>query len=190
MLVNSIVLFDACVLYPAPLRDLLMHLALTNLFQAKWTNDIHEEWIKNVLINRIDLKRENLERTRDLMNKSIRDCLIIDYENIVPNLKLPDPDDRHILAAAIRGNADTILTYNLKDFPKETLRSYNIETQHPDEFISGLLELAGGVVFTTIAKLRKGLKNPPKSPQEYLEILEKQSLPQTVSLLREYSMLI
>ena len=63
-----IALYDACVLYPAPLRDFLMHLALTGLFQAKWTNEIHEEWIRNVLSNRPDLQREILERTRDLIN--------------------------------------------------------------------------------------------------------------------------
>ena len=66
---NFAALYDACVLYPAPLRDLLMHLALTDLYRAKWTNEIHDEWIRNVLANRDDLSQESLVRTRDLMNK-------------------------------------------------------------------------------------------------------------------------
>lgn len=61
--------YNACVLYPAPLRDLLMRLALTDRFRARWTEDIHEEWIRNVLVNRPDLTREQLDRTRTLMKK-------------------------------------------------------------------------------------------------------------------------
>lgn len=96
-------LSDACVLYPAPLRDLLMHLALTDLFRAKWTDQIHDEWIRSVLEQRPDLRREQLERTRQLMNAHVRDCLVTGYEDLIPALSLPDPDDRHVLAAAIRG---------------------------------------------------------------------------------------
>ena len=92
---------DRCVLYPAPLRDLLMQLALTDLYRARWTEKIHEEWMRNVLKNRPDLSKEQLERTKSLMNRSVRDCLIEGYEFIIPSLDLPDPDDRHILAAAI-----------------------------------------------------------------------------------------
>jgi PIN domain len=95
-------LYDACVLYPAPLRDLLIRLADTGLFRARWTNAIHEEWILNVLENRADLSRERLERTRDLMNEHILDSLVNDYEELIPMLLLPDENDRHVLAAAIR----------------------------------------------------------------------------------------
>ena len=122
-------LYDACVLYPAPLRDLLMHLALTDLFRAKWTDAIHEEWMRAVLETRPDLTREKLERTRNLMNAHVRDCLVTGYEGLIPGLPLPDPDDRHVLAAAIRGRADVIVTFNLKDFPATTLAPLGIETQ-------------------------------------------------------------
>src|SRR5690349_1270660 len=94
-----IAVYDSCVLYPAPLRDLLMHLALTDLFQAKWTETIHQEWMRNVLSNRPDLMLNQLQRTRDLMNAHIRDCLIVGYEEIIPTLSLPDPNDHHVLAA-------------------------------------------------------------------------------------------
>lgn len=100
---NFTAIYDACVLYPAPLRDLLMHLALTDLFRAKWTDAIHDEWTKSVLESRPDLTREQLERTRALMNIHVRNCLVTSYEDLIPSLTLPDPDDRHVLAAAIRG---------------------------------------------------------------------------------------
>ena len=77
-------LFDACVLYPAPLRDLLMHLALTDLFRAKWTDAIHDEWMRSVLESRPDLSRERLQRTRDLMDAHVRDCLVAGYEELIP----------------------------------------------------------------------------------------------------------
>lgn len=118
---NFTVLFDACVLYSAPLRDFLMHLAMTDLFRAKWTDEIHDEWIRNLLKNRPDLTQERLQRTRDLMNSSVRDCLVSGYVDLIPSLTLPDQDDRHVLAAAICGGADVIVTYNLSDFPSTPL---------------------------------------------------------------------
>jgi hypothetical protein len=78
-----------------------MHLALADLFRAKWTDEIHDERTRSVLENRPDPTREQLERTRELMNGHVRDCLVIGYEVLIPELTLPDPDDRHVLAAAI-----------------------------------------------------------------------------------------
>lgn len=128
------VLFDANVLYPAPMRDALMQLAVTDLFKAKWTADIHREWIDALLRNEPRRDRAALERTRDLMDRATRDCLVTGYEALVPALILPDPDDRHVLAAAIVGRCDAIVTQNLKDFPPEALAPFGIETQHPDDF--------------------------------------------------------
>lgn len=79
------VVYDACVLYPAQLRDLLMHLAMTDLFRAKWSADIHEEWIAALLRERQDLRRDQLERTRQLMDSHVRDCLVTDYEHLFPD---------------------------------------------------------------------------------------------------------
>ena len=145
-------LYDACVLYPAPLRDLLVRLAGTGLFRARWTQAIHEEWIRNLLADRADLTRERLERTRDLMNTHIFDCLVTDYEDIIPSIKIPDEDDRHVVAAAIRGGADIIVTFNLKDFPASVLLQYSIEAQHPDVFVQRLLDLNETVVCAAIRK--------------------------------------
>jgi predicted nucleic acid-binding protein len=106
---------DTSVLYPAPLRDLLLELAVSDLYRAKWSDAVHEEWITAVVENRPDLTRAQLERTRDLMNAHARDALVTDFEQLIDVLELPDPDDRHVLAAAIKGRADFIVTVNLRD---------------------------------------------------------------------------
>ena len=178
--------YDANVLYPADLRNLLMHLALTGLFRATWSAGVHEEWISALLRNRPDLSREKLERTRTLMDQHATDALVTGYEDLIPGLQLPDPNDRHVLAAAIRGRADVIVTANLRDFPAETLAEFEIEAQHPDEFVMHLLDLAPGIVVEAARNHRESLKNPPKSIDEYLSAIEKLGLTQTVSVLREY----
>ena len=173
-------------LYPAELRNLLMHLALIGLFRAKWSADVHEEWISNLLKKRPDLTRSKLERTRMLMDKHAVDALVTGYEDLMPGLDLPDPDDRHVLAAAIRGHADVIVTMNLRDFPSDTIGSFGIEAQHPDEFVLHLLDLAPGAVVAAAQNHRQSLEDPPKTVAEYLEMLERQGLTQTVSVLRAY----
>lgn len=177
-------LYDACVLYPAPLRDLLLQLALSDLFRAKWTHAIHDEWIRNVLRQRPDLKPEQLERTRTLMNAHVRDCLIEGYEPLITGLTLPDPDDRHVLAAAIHARADVIVTYNLKDFPSDALKPYGLEARHPDDFVAHLIDLDPETVSAAANACHRRLKNPPKTSQEYLTILSSQNLPRTVAFLR------
>ena len=178
--------YDASVLYPSELRNLLMHLALTGLFRAKWSAEVHEEWIGALLRRRPDLSREKLERTRMLMDQHAADALITGYEDLIEGLELPDPDDRHVLAAAIRGRADVIVTSNLRDFPAEVLGEFGIEAQHPDEFILHLLDLAPGLVLAAARDHRESLKSPPKTVEEYLNTLEAQGLTETVSVLREY----
>jgi predicted nucleic acid-binding protein len=178
--------YDANVLYPAELRNILMHLALVGLFRAKWSAAVHEEWISNLLKKRPDLDRAKLERTRALMDKHAEDSVVTGYEDLIPGLQLPDADDRHVLAAAIRGRADVIVTMNLRDFPAEVIAPFGIEAQHPDEFILHLLDLAPGAVVAAAATHRQSLQNPSKTVAEYLETLERQGLTQTVSVLREY----
>jgi predicted nucleic acid-binding protein len=184
------VLYDACVLYPAPLRDLLIRLAMTGLFSAKWTDQIHEEWIRDLLINRPDLTEERLNRTRDKMNKAVKDSLVTGYEELIPSLALPDENDRHILAAAIRSSASVIVTYNLSDFPSETLDKYNIEAQHPDEFLLSLLNLDPFTFCQAVRSQRADLTDPPLSETELLDSFEIQRLPSVVAKLKEMIALI
>ena len=182
--------YDACVLYPAPLRDLLVRLAITGTFRAKWTDAIHDEWTRNLLANRPDLKPEQLERTRQLMNTHVQDSLVTGYENLIPILSLPDQDDRHVLAAAIRSNADVIVTFNLSDFPASTLKAYSVEAQHPDEFLTNLLDLHPWAFCKAVREQRADLLNPRHTALELLETLEKQGLPLTTARLREMADLI
>ncbi|PSF37058.1 PIN domain-containing protein [Aphanothece hegewaldii CCALA 016] len=179
------VIYDASVLYPAPLRDFLMWLALTNLFRARWTDEIHDEWIRNVLKNRPDLTLAQLNRTKNLMNINVHNCLVTNYASLIPRLKLPDPNDRHVLAAAIQTQADFIVTFNLKDFPDSVLDLYEIEAIHPDEFIIELIERDSKTVAQAAEKQRSTLKNPPLTRDRYLEILKQQGLPKTVNLLTD-----
>lgn len=102
------VLYDANILYPAPLRDLFIRLAQAGLVRARWTDAIHDEWVRNVLADNPTLSAERLARTRALMNEAVRDCLVMGYEDLVDSLSLPDPDDRHVLAAAIRTSAKSL----------------------------------------------------------------------------------
>jgi len=176
--------YDANVLYPAELRSFLMYLALTGLFRARWSNAVHEEWISNLLRNRPDLTRQKLERTRQWMDKAALDALVEDYEDLIPSLSLPDENDRHVLAAAIRGGAKVIVTKNLKDFPVEVLQKYKIAAQHPDKFILNLIDLAPNLVLQSAEEHRQALRNPPKTITEYLLSLEVQELPESVAALR------
>ncbi|SDT08563.1 PIN domain-containing protein [Pseudomonas asplenii] len=182
--------YDANVLYPAPLRDLLMHLALTGIYRARWTVQIHDEWKRNLLINRPDLTQTQLDRTSMAMDRAIPDALVTGYASLYTGLTLPDPDDRHILAAAIKCSASVIVTFNLKDFPPDTLQPFDIEAVHPDDFIADLFDLDRAAVLEAVQAQRASLKNPPYSARELLEQLLAQGLAQSVELLSEYEQLI
>lgn len=184
------VIYDACVLYPAPLRDLLMWIALQDVVRARWTDDIHEEWIRSVLRERPDLNRVQLERTRQLMDMHVRDCIVTGYRQIIPALSLPDPDDRHVLAAAIKAGASVIVTFNEKDFPTEALEPYGIEAQHPDDFLVYQFDLNRAAICKAVRLQRAALRNPSKSVQELLDTFVAQQLPAFVERLRQYQDLL
>jgi predicted nucleic acid-binding protein len=178
--------YDANVLYPAPLRDLFIRLAHAGLVRARWTEAIHDEWVRNVLADNPELSPDRLARTRSLINVAVRDCLVTGYEDLIDTLSLPDPDDRHVLAAAIRADAEVIVTFNLKDFPVGVLASYNIEAQHPDDFLLSLFDVGPGYVCAAVKRQREGLRNPPKTAEELLATFESQGLVQTVTRLRQF----
>lgn len=135
-----VALYDANVLYPNTLRDVLIRVAIAGLVRARWTDAVLDEVFQHLLENRPDLDPVRLDRTRMLMNTAIRDVLVEGYEPRVGPLKLPDPDDRHVLAAAIQAKASVIVTSNTKDFPHSVLDRYGILAQSPDAFLLGLSE--------------------------------------------------
>ena len=179
-------LLDANVLYPAGLRDVLLRLADRYLYAPLWTSDIHAEWMRNLLADRSDLDAGVLERTRAVMNEHFPDAIVTGYETIVARLDLPDPGDRHVLAAAIRGQADVIVTGNLRDFPADRLAPHALTAQHPDAFIAGLFEAGPDAVLAAVRGHRAALRNPPRSPGEHLAALERLGLMRTVALLRPH----
>lgn len=178
------VVYDANVLYSAPLRDLLVRLARTRLFHGRWTDAILDEVFRSLIANRPDLDPAALERTRRLLCDAVPDCLVGGWEPMVEGLRLPDPDDRHVVAAAIRAGAQVIVTANVKDFPPAALEPFNIEAQHPDVFIVGLIDLDPGAVVTVLHQQQKDLVRRPTSVLGLLEVLERQGLVQTVAALR------
>ena len=181
------VLLDANILYPAPVRDVFLQLAADDLVRAKWSADIHREWINALLRNEPHRHRPALERTRDLMNRATRDCLVTGYEKLISALDLPDPDDRHVLAAAIVGRCDVIITCNLKDFPAPTVAPYGLAVQHPDEFLSNHLDLMPGPFCESVRTIRSRLVAPPVSARDYLAILAGLGLVITANELTQYS---
>lgn len=182
-------LLDANTLYPAPVCDALLSLAVAGLYHARWTLQIHEEWTRNVAINRPELAGR-LSKRVDAMNRAVPDCLVENYEALIDGLTLPDPKDRHVLAAAIAGHADAIVTFNLKDFPADILARYNIEAQHPDDFIMNQLELRQLEALEAIKAMRSRLRNPPISAADLIKTLERSGLPLTASHLRQAEGLI
>ena len=167
-----------------------MHLGLVGLYQPKWSRDIHNEWCRSLLENRKDIKSETLERTVELMNLALPDANITGYKYLIEGLTLPDIDDRHILATAIRAKAEVIVTLNQKDFPIEFLTPFNIEALHPDEFISDLFDLNHALALEAVRRQRHSLRHPPMTVEDFLAMLLKQGLTKTVKALEEYKFVI
>lgn len=167
-----VALLDACVLYPPSLRDLLMRLAAARIYAPRWTEEIHAEWIRNVLANNSDVTPAQLDRTRRLMDKVTPECLVSGYEARIPALSLPDANDRHVLAAAIEAGAPIIVTYNLSDFPNAVLRTYDVQAIHPDDFLVGLFDQDPALFLNAVQMHRASLRHPPKDAAGYLQTLK------------------
>jgi predicted nucleic acid-binding protein len=178
------VVYDACVLYPAPLRDLLVRIAARGLVQAKWSDEILDECFVAIRRQRPELSETALARTRELMCKAVPDCVVTDYGDLVPGLQLPDPGDRHVLAVAIRSAAQTVVTWNLSDFPLDRLAPYGVRAQDPDTFILGLLNLHEAAVSALVVRQAADLKNPPRTVDDVLQTLHDNGLMRSVAEMR------
>jgi hypothetical protein len=184
-------LLDACVLYPAPVADLLISLHAAGLFAARWTKAIDEEWMRNVADARPDLAGK-LERRRDAMHAAVPDWEVTEaaWTRLAEGLQLPDADDVHVLAAAVAGHADCIVTANLKDFPGDVLGPLGLEAVHPDDFVLYQLDLEPYRAVAAVKSMRARLRKPPMSVDEFLLMLERNQLVATASRLREAADLI
>ena len=179
-------LLDANVLYPAGLRDLLLRLADRYLYAPLWTADLHEEWMRSLLADRPDIPAGVLERTRSVMDEHFPDAIVTGYAALAASLDLPDPGDAHVLAAAIKGGADMIVTRNLRHFPSGHLAPHGLTVQHPDAFVADLFGADPETVLNAVRGHRAALRNPPRSPEEHIAALERLGLTRTASLLRPH----
>jgi predicted nucleic acid-binding protein len=179
-------LLDACVLFSAVLRDLLMRLSNEGVFIPKWSKEIENEWINSLVRLRPELSRERLKRTSELMLSVNPDACITGYEHLIHSVILPDKKDRHVLAAAIKGKCDLIVTFNLKDFPESTISSYKISVIHPDHFISQCMANYPRETISAINKQQESLKSPPCSMPELLKKLHLAGLKESMKLFNKY----
>ncbi|WP_433299652.1 PIN domain-containing protein [Actinoplanes sp. CA-030573] len=181
---SFVVVYDASVLYPSTLRDLLIRIAQSGLVQAKWTDDILDEMFAALRRQRPDLDAARLERTRALMASAVRDWKVSGHEALVDSLKLPDPDDRHVLAAAIKARAQVIVTTNLRDFPADELRRWDIDPKSPDEFVRDQISLDRSAIYASVQQIADSWKSPPGSVDDVLDRLERSGLAISVAELR------
>jgi len=184
-------LLDACVLHPMGMADALMSLASAGLFAAKWTRKIESEWIASLEHRRPDLKGR-LDYRRDQMREAVPDWEVGEraWRARAPGLTLPDPDDVHVLAAALAGRADCIVTANLRDFPAKVAAPLGIAIIHPDQFIVAQWELDQPAAITAFKRMRARWKKPQATAEDFAAALERGGMPATAHRLREAADLI
>ena len=172
----SVAVFDACILYPFHLRNILIQLAVDRLVEARWTDEIHNERIRNVAARAPAVPIERLQNTRRLMDAALPTALVGAYEVHIPKVKLPDPDDCHVVAAGIAAGASIILTWNLRHFPAKELKKFGLRRETPDAFVSGLYDKVPDLVIGSLANARRNLTKTRVSASDFIDILKSQKL--------------
>jgi predicted nucleic acid-binding protein len=178
-----VVVYDACALYGNTLRNLLIRVARARLVQAKWTERILDE-VDRSLAEKRGIPEDKRRRLRELINGSVADCLVEGYEPLIDGLTLPDPDDRHVLAAAIRVGAQVIVTANLSDFPPDYLGQWDVEAKSPDDFVLDLIGINDRVVYSCVQQIVDERVNPPETIDDVLGQLERSGLIESAAALR------
>jgi len=185
------VLLDANVLYSVAISDALMEVAATGIYAAKWSKAIDDEWVRNLAKNKKRAEADFHTR-RDSMHDACPDWEVPEegWRLIEPCLSLPDVNGRHVLAAAVAGHADSIVTINIKDFPSSILEPLGITALHPDEFLLQQLQLEPLVVLPAFKSMRTRLKNPAFTPEKFVDAMERNGLIQTAAFLGQALQLI
>lgn len=189
MISTFTVLVDANVFFGARLRSLVLTLAQTKMFRARWTERIHDEWMRSVATKH-DLPIEKLAKTKALMDAAVLNCLVSGYEPLEASFDLPDADDRHVLAAAVKTRADLILTFNQKDFPATVLAPLGLATQHPDDFMQDMFGISAEMFIDAVTEDFRHYLAPPLSFDEYVASLARAGIPETATLIGELRVLI
>lgn len=172
---------DTNVIYPLWIRDLLMWFAFYELYTPKWSSNIFDEWIS--VMKRKGIEEHEALKRADKMNLAFPDALVVNYEPLIDSLKLPDLNDRHVLAAAIKINADLIITNNLKDFPEAYLTNFGLKAKAPDDFFTDIIDLNHEISVQAFKKLVLSKKNPPFNEYDVLDIFRKNGLKDTADYL-------
>lgn len=185
------VLADACSLVPALNRNLLLSLAEAEFFRVRWSVRILDEaerGIAKVLGERgITDAAERAARARNAMERAFEDASVVGYEKLVGSLEdLPDPDDAHVIAAAVKTRASVIVTDNLRDFPSRVLDPLDLEAKTTDAFVADTIGLDAGRAIAAVRQMRMRLKKPEKTAEVLLLDMEAVGLTQTVDALREH----
>jgi hypothetical protein len=182
--------FDANALYGMWLRSLIVELAQTKLFRARWSVEIHKEWTHNLLQKRPDLERSKIENISRLMDEAVLDALVTGYEPLIPALNLPDCNDRHVLAAAITCGASCIVTFNLEDFPLPILELFGLHAVHPDKFLLDVESLSPSEFAAAVKEDLNHYIAPSKSVSEYADALRRAGVPQTADHIEKLSVML
>jgi predicted nucleic acid-binding protein len=180
--VPFVALLDANVLYPIWLCDVLLTVAETEVFQVRWSEEILEEAERNVKKNIPTADSTAISRRFRDMREAFEEAMVTGYEALEP-IMTNHPKDRHVLAAAVVGRADVIVTVNLDDFPREACEAYDIDVQHPDEFLCNQWELDEEIMAFAIERKLADYSTPPLSLEQFLGFLEPYT-PQFCEVLR------
>lgn len=182
------VVYDTNVLYPNEMRDILVEIAAhpAGVVRARWSTHILEE-LRRTLHEKRGIDLEKLDTMIALMGEAVRDALVEGYEELIVGLDgLPDPDDRHVLAAAIRCHAQVIVTQNLKDFPPDYLQNYGMEAQTADTYLRHLVELAPGVVYGALREISRRRTRAPRTVRELVDAFEACGMPMSMGDFRQW----
>lgn len=178
-------ILDANVLYPFLVRDVLLSLADAGLYRARWTDEIMDEWTRNLVARHPD-KRELIDRTTELMTTRFPESLVEGYEVLVHALDLPDPNDRHVLAAAINSGAHVIVTENTRDFPEKALAPHELEAHTPDIFTLNTIELYPSEAVKALRTMRQRYNNPAYTASDLILAMARSGLVTTATELRAH----
>lgn len=175
---------DACVMVPISLCDTLLRLAEEHMFRPIWSARILAEAEEAIMEVHPDTTEGLVGRRTQYMAESFPGACVGGFENLEAGLTLPDPDDRHVLAAAILSRADAIVTANIKDFPQEILSAYDLEAIHPDDFLTSQLDMRSRVVVEALVAQANATRNPRLSLDDVLTSLARAGVPEFVDEVR------
>lgn len=178
-----VVILDANVLFPFRVRDVLLTFAHDGLFRARFTEQIMAEWTQS-LLKRKPWLEGSVTSQADMIRQTFDECFVTGHMPLIAGLEMPDKDDRHVLAAAIRCSAQVIVTENKRDFPPELLEEYDIEVLGADEMLVNTYELFPVEAARALGKIRERYKNPRMNLSEFLLDLTRAGLPKLAATAR------